>query len=195
MIRINLLPYRVARRKENVRRQISIFFLSLVLSSLGLFYLHIQLGARVNLLKEEVEFIQNQLKSQRKAATEVDRIKKELDLLKVKMEGIRLVKQRRREPIEMLDAMTRVVVPERMWFTFLSADLSTVNVKGMALDQKTVADFMIRLESSNLFSNVNLSTLKHVQKDELGLKSFEIVCDRRQAVKLETASTPGKKEK
>ena len=31
MIRINLLPFRAARRRENVRRQTSIFFLSVVL--------------------------------------------------------------------------------------------------------------------------------------------------------------------
>ena len=31
MIRINLLPFRAARKKENVRRQVSVFLLSLVL--------------------------------------------------------------------------------------------------------------------------------------------------------------------
>jgi len=30
MIRINLLPFRAARKKENIRRQISVFVLSVV---------------------------------------------------------------------------------------------------------------------------------------------------------------------
>ncbi|RJQ51261.1 MAG: pilus assembly protein PilN [Desulfobacteraceae bacterium] len=195
MIRINLLPYRAARKKENVRRQTSVFFLSLVLTTVGLLYVNIQLGAQVTLLAGKVEFVQNQLKLQRKAATEVDRIKRELDLLKLKMDGVQAVKKRRREPVEMLEAMTRVVVPQRMWFTFFSADGSMVNIKGMALDQKTVADFMTRLESSNLFSTVNLSTLKHVQMEELGLKNFEIVCEKQPTIKVEAAPKTGKKEK
>lgn len=38
MIRINLLPYRAAQKKENIRRQISIFLLLLILMTLALFF-------------------------------------------------------------------------------------------------------------------------------------------------------------
>lgn len=178
MIRINLLPFRAARKKENVRRQISIFSLSLVLVAIGLFYYHLTLSRKIDLLNTQVDSVKQALKKNRKAAKEVDEIRKTLDLLKIKMDGIETVKKRRREPIQLLDVMTEVVLSERMWFLELTSDNKRVGIKGVALDQKTVADFMTRLESTKLFTDVNLSTLNHVQMEGLGLKAFNIVCDQ-----------------
>ncbi len=178
MIRINLLPFRAARRKENVRRQISIFSLSLVLVAIGLFYYHLTLISKIDLLNTRAGSVKQALEKNRKAAKEVDVIRKALDLLKIKMDGIETVKKRRREPVQLLDVMTAYVLSERMWFLELTSDNKRVGIKGVALDQKTVADFMTRLESTKMFADVNLSTLKHVQLEGLGLKEFDIVCDK-----------------
>ena len=40
MIRINLLPYRQVRQQENIRRQVSVFLLGLVLVGAGLYLGH-----------------------------------------------------------------------------------------------------------------------------------------------------------
>jgi type IV pilus assembly protein PilN len=192
MIRINLLPFRAARRKENVRRQVSIFCLFFIFISIGLFYYHLTLGAKIGDLKSRVDTVRQQLKTKRKAAQEVDRINKALDLLKLKMDGIKTVKQRRREPVDLLETMTQVVVPKRMWFTSFTADNTKVRIKGIALDQKTVADFMTRLEECGLFSDVNLATIKLVQMEGLNLKSFEFACDK---VQLNTGPVAEKKQK
>ena len=45
MIRINLLPFRAARKKENIRRQVSIFLLSLAFLLIILFYYNWSLGS------------------------------------------------------------------------------------------------------------------------------------------------------
>ena len=44
MIRINLLPFRSARKKENIRRQLSIFLLSLILAVVAIFGVNFFLG-------------------------------------------------------------------------------------------------------------------------------------------------------
>ena len=51
MIRINLLPFRAARKKENVRRQISVFLLSFALIIIAVVYWNIWLGNRITKLK------------------------------------------------------------------------------------------------------------------------------------------------
>jgi len=180
MIRINLLPYRAARKRENIRRQISIFFLSFVLVGIGMFSYNLTLNGKISRLNATVDALNIQLQANRKKAQEVDQIKKALNLLDIKLEAIRLVKKRRREPVELLETMTGVVIPKRMWLNNFSANNQNLSIKGMALDQKTVADFMTALESTRLFSSVNLSTLRHVVAENMGFKSFEIVCDRAQ---------------
>ena len=47
MIRINLLPFRSARKKENIRRQLSIFVLSLILTVVAIFGVNLLLDSQI----------------------------------------------------------------------------------------------------------------------------------------------------
>jgi len=184
MIRINLLPFRAARKKENIRKQISIFILSLFLVTAILFYTSGFWTKKIKLLNSQIEQINQELTVTTAAANEVDKIKKDLDDLQKKTDVIRNLEKTRRAPVELLDAMTGLVVKNRMWFTDFTAIQKTIKIKGIALDNKTVADFMTQLEGSGLFSAVNLDSLKQTTiKSTLSLKSFEITCQKAEAKK------------
>jgi type IV pilus assembly protein PilN len=77
-----------------------------------------------------------------------------------------------------MDSMTQALIAKRMWFTKLEVKETTVNIQGIALDNKTVADFMVRLQNSGLFSSVNLKNLKRQEVQKTNLKSFEITCTK-----------------
>jgi type IV pilus assembly protein PilN len=192
MIRINLLPFRAARKKENIRRQVSIFILFFVFTALALYYYNSVLNNQIKNLTSNFETVKKNLQAKRKDAREVDTIKKDLELLKIKMEGIRLVKQKRREPVQLLEYMTQMVIPKRMWFTSFTANDETVGITGVAMDQKTVADFMTRLEEITMFSAVNLSMLRQERFEGLDLKRFEVRCDK---VKLDGTVKTDEKNK
>ncbi len=177
MIRINLLPFRAARKKENIRQQLSAFVLSLFLLTGLLYWMGGFWSNKIDVLNTEMQGIQRELTATQVAAKEVDKIKKELDELQKKTEVIGNLKKSRREPVQMLEAMTGLVVEKRMWFTDFSDSDRTVKIKGIALDNKTVADFMTQLEESALFSNVNLDSLKQqTMFENMSLKNFEITC-------------------
>jgi len=76
-----------------------------------------------------------------------------------------------------------------MWYTALDMKAELVNISGIAMDDKTVADFMLRLEGSGLFSAVNLKTLKQVEVQKTTVKSFEIACHKKKVQKAETKTT------
>ena len=118
---------------------------------------------------------------------EIDDIKKKLDIIKKKTAVIKNLEQNRKSSVILLDTMTNMVIPGRMWFTSLSAISDSVEINGLALDNKTVADFMIKLEGSKLFSSVSLKTLKQQAIKDVGLKNFEISC--RKIVKLEEGTS------
>jgi type IV pilus assembly protein PilN len=67
---------------------------------------------------------------------------------------------------------------KRLWFTNFRENGDDINIQGIALDNKTIADFMTRLEASTLFLNVNLRAIKQQTINELNLKNFEIICTR-----------------
>ncbi len=196
MIRINLLPFRAARKKENIRRQVTIVLLSLFLVILVMLYFNISLKNKIEALDAKLESTKKQIALVEKQAKKVDWIKKEFDKLKKKIQVIKNLETNRKASVLLLDNMTKMVgektsiseldesegkdiKPEkRLWFTNFSAKGNNINIKGIALDNKTVADFMTRLEILGKYKNVNLKTLKQQKVNKLKLKSFEITCTR-----------------
>lgn len=194
MIRINLLPYRAARRKENIRKQISIFFFSfLVVVAILLFY-SMSLQKRIDVLNTKIAENKTILAKLEKQAKEVDRIKNAFNNLERKTKVIENLETKRKDAVCLLDNMTKVVAEhmsisgsdslsdkdntpvKRLWFTNFQAKGNKIGIKGIAMDNKTVADFMTRLENSNLYKNVNLRTLKQQKITKLNLKHFDITC-------------------
>ncbi len=188
MIRINLLPFRAARKKENVRRQVSIFLLSLAFALIILFYFNFSLNSKIGNLNTKIKETKSELDKYAKINKEIEDIKKKLDNLKKKMAVMDTLEANRFEPIRLMDTMTQVIVPKRMWFTSLQAKGQKVNINGVAMDNTTVADFMVRLENSGLFQEVDLKTLKR-PKGKKGqasqFKTFSVVCVRKPLIEPE----------
>jgi type IV pilus assembly protein PilN len=193
MIRINLLPFRAARKKENVRKQASIFMLSIFLGVILLGYLSFMFGSKVGKMSTRIQETKIALAQFDVQAREVDQIQKDLEVLKKKIDVITNLKSNRKGPVLLLDSLTQLVIPKRMWLTNLEAKGDGVNIKGVALDNRTVADFMTQLEKSKLFASVNLSTLNQKTiRDEMNLKSFIITCNK--AAAENTVTSEAKKQ-
>ncbi len=187
MIRINLLPFRKARKKENVRQQISVFLLALIFLTLGMSYLAVSLNSKIQDMDNRIKTSTKQLDDLTVLTKEIDEIKKKLDVLRKKTAVIKNLEQNRRSSVILLDTMSNMVIPGRMWFTSLSAVGETVEINGLALDNKTVADFMLQLESTKQFSSVNLKTLKQQPIKDVVLKNFEISCRKIVVLDKETS--------
>ncbi len=178
MIRINLLPYRAARTKENIRRQISIFSLSIVLLIIVLWVFNGFLGSRVNKLSARLEDIKKEVKLYEEKAREVEEIKKKLASLNKKIEIVNQLKAFRKAPPQLLAEMTEIVVPDRMQLTNFSSNNNSITLEGIALDNETIAVFMTRLERSTLFNGVTLKSAKQEKKFNINIKNFNIVCKK-----------------
>jgi type IV pilus assembly protein PilN len=202
MIRINLLPYRAAQKKENIRRQISIFVLAVIMVVGTLVYYNISLHNDIDALNTQIKNTKSMLARLEKQAKKVDEIKKAFNTLKQKTDVIKNLETNRKIAVQLLDNMTTLVAEKvsasqsetsadsdskpvkRLWFTNFQENKDKINLQGIALDNKTIADFMSRLEASNLFMNVNLKTIKQQKVNELNLKNFEIICTRISRNKL-----------
>lgn len=189
MIRINLLPFRSTRKKENIRRQLSIFLLSLILSLVAIFGVNFLLSSQIDDLNSRMTTAQAELQQYEKINKDIEEMKKKLDTLNKKMAVIRELDTNRYEPVRLMDTLSQVIVEKRMWYTALDIKSDLINISGIAMDDKTVADFMLRLEGSGWFSAVNLKTLKQIEVQKTTLKSFEISCQKRPLNKAETKTT------
>lgn len=186
MIRINLLPFRAARKKENIRRQMSIFVLSLVLLLIVAGWFNFYLSGSISDLDKQIKDTKAQVEKYNKINKEIAEIKKKLEILNKKIEVIETLDLTRKAPVELLDDMSRLIVDKQMWLTGLNEKGGNVRITGVALDNPTVAEYMTRLESSKQYINVKLVSIN--QDDSMKgmtLKRFDIRFTRA-AVKPES---------
>ncbi len=176
MIRINLLPFRAERTKENVRRQVSVFLLSLVLLIVVLVTLNGYLAGQVEQLQDRLDGIRAEIKVYEERARQVEAFKKELEELNKKIDVVNQLKAHRKYPPELLADLTDLVVPGRMQLTRLNFSRTQVSMEGLAMDNETVAVFMRRLERSGRFSSVRLSRSVQQVVQGVEMKSFQITC-------------------
>ncbi|OQX61209.1 MAG: hypothetical protein B5M56_09685 [Desulfococcus sp. 4484_241] len=176
MIKINLLPYRAARRKENIRRQISIFLLFFLFLATGLIYYHTVLSGRVALAKKKLQVTQEELKTYQAKVKQVDAIKAKLAILNKKLDVMAKLTLDRKAAADLLHEIAHLTVKGRMWITKIEDNGTMVVVSGIAMDNKTVATFMTRAEASPLFSSVELGNIVHEEMQGLKLKRFDIRC-------------------
>ena len=185
MIRINLLPYRAAKKKENIRRQVSIFFLSIVVVLLLVFWHNSYLGGRIEDLNKEIASTRAQVAKYKKINDEIAEIKKKLEVLNRKIEVISSLEADRKVPVENLDHLYTLLVEKRMWYTKIDENGNKFKLSGIAIDNQTVADFMTRVEKSGHFENIRLASIKQakVNETDLKLKQFDLNFNKKKPKK------------
>jgi type IV pilus assembly protein PilN len=182
MIRINLLPFRAARKKENIRRQVSVFFLCLLLVMVVLVWVHFYLGNKQTHLTRSVSDTKKELALYKQKNDEISEIRKKLKDLEMRQNVIEDLEKQRFEPVHIMEELTGKIVAERMWLTRLNISGNQMDIDGIALDNKTVADFIDNLESLSklndktapMFEKVRLNKLQQEEIRGLNMKKFEI---------------------
>ena len=192
MIRINLLPYRAARKKENIRIQVNVFLGSLLIVGLLVFWYNSYLGGRVDGLNKEIISTREQVAKYKKINEEIAEIKKKLAVLDRKIKVIESLEADRKAPVQNLDSLYDLLVEKRMWYNQIEQRGDSFKLSGIALDNQTVADYMTRIEKSERFHNVRLSSIKQyeIQGKNLKLKQFEVNFEKKP---MEKAAAEGKK--
>ncbi|MDM8536566.1 PilN domain-containing protein [Desulfobacterales bacterium HSG17] len=195
MITINLLPFRVARKKENIRKQISMFLLLILLTVVALFWYTQSINKQILSIKEKTTQINHQIAKYKEKADRVAQIKKDLKILEEKLEIVSTLKKQRNKQLTLFDGMTDLIIPTRMWLESFKTNQTSVTIKGIAFDNPTIAEFMEKLEKSSLFSTIDLKTAKMKKfKNDVMLKSFELLCIKEQP-KEKAIAKPAKNSK
>ncbi len=199
MIRINLLPYRAARKKENIRFQVNVFFGSVIFVGLVIFWYNAHLGSRIGNLNSEISSTQAQVAKYQQINKEIAEIKKNLAVLEKKIQVIQSLDQDRQAPVRNLDSIYQLLVEKRMWYTQLEEKGEGFKVSGVAIDNQTVADFMTRIDKSERFHNVRLAAVKQYKlsgKEDLSLKQFDVNFEKKPSEKnsAEKNTAEGKKQ-
>ncbi len=172
MIKINLLPL---KKKIDIKRilSISVFALSIVALLLFSFLVENQkkhLESKLSDIKKENLFYE-------KIVKEISQIITEKKNREQRIRIIEILDSERMKSVDLLETVSSNLVTGKMWLTYLASSKDSVNIKGVAINNKTAADFLKQLENSEYFASVDLKRLKQITMyNNPNLKNFEILC-------------------
>lgn len=178
MIRINLLPFRAARKKENIRRQISVFALSVVCLALLMGFVFLNLSRTVAALEADMSSKKKELAAYAETTKKIQVLKKKIAEVRAKLNVIKELESKKTGPVLLLDELSMAVPKEKLWLTDLNEKKGILTLKGTAMDNDTVALFMTNLENAKHIVSVDLQTakLKNLKKYKLHVVDFVLKC-------------------
>ena len=195
MIKVNLFPFRAARIKENIRRQVTIYLLSVIFLILASSYFYLDLNNKVNTLREEQDAKQKELDSFKDTNRKIAALKKTIAAVEVKLKTIKRLEKGKTGPVKLLDDIAMSVPEDKLWLTTLKEQKGTLVLNGTAMDNETVADFMDRLQNTENINSVQLvrTRQKKIPGFDLSLKDFSLN-SKTYAFKEKTLPKAGKKK-
>ena len=103
MIRINLLPFRAARKKENIRRQVSYYFGMVILALVLMTYFFLDKRGELNSLKGEKQRIETELASFEDTIKRINELEKMIADIRKKLDVIKDLERKKTGPVHLLD--------------------------------------------------------------------------------------------
>ncbi|MBU2499207.1 MAG: PilN domain-containing protein [Proteobacteria bacterium] len=178
MIRINLLPFRAARKKENIRRQITVFGLCIVFLLCVTAYNAIKLNDDLSKLKQDEQRIQEELKTYEDTIKKIADLEKKIKEIRAKLDVIKGLEKDKTGPVRLLDEIATAVPKEKLWLTALKESGGSLRLEGTAMDNETVALFMTNLAIAEHITSVDLLSvrLRYIATYKLRVSDFVLDC-------------------
>lgn len=192
MIRINLLkPEAKELPAEDARREIkppkmSLIYLLVVFAAAALFFYQRSAFNKEGGLLEDALVEKNKLSDVLGKLEEAQELK---SLFERKINLINQIKPRQQVAVRIMDELSKHI-PYYVWLSEATYDEQKVHIKGRALSNNLIADYIYSLETSPYFFNVNL--LSSTQKTSRDNQYLEFALNASYVVQPPTESSSGK---
>lgn len=193
MVRINLLPVRVSKKKEAGKQQLALFAVLLVVGLAGNYLWQASRASDLKARQQKLARTKADIAQLERIIGEVRDIKSQQQALQQKLDVLERLKAGRSGPVRVLDEIA-TVTPRQLWLSKMTEKGGAVNFSGTAISIDDVSSFMSALKTSKYFGKVELKKTNAVVakaaagQGEERLVNFEITATVKYAPE---ASPPG----
>jgi len=173
MTKLNLLPWRELRRKEQDRQLVSAGGFTWVLMALIIFYAHLHVSALIDNQKKRNEFLKEEIAKVDKEIQEIKELKKQRRALIARMNIIHQLQGDRTQIVHVFDELVQQL-PEGIYFRKLSQKGKVFSVDGTAQSNARVSALMRNLDSSDWFTNPVLKVINVKDSDGDRVSNFQL---------------------
>ena len=192
MIRINLLPVRVSKKKAAGRQQILLLGLLVVLAIIANW---VWASSRANDLASR----ESKLRRTRDEITQLDRIigevkdiKAQQAALKEKLDTLDKLKAGRSGPVKLLDKLAQII-PPRMEIRKMDEKNGTIVFDGSGATIDDVSAFMTALKQTTYFSRVELKRTTAVTRSGMRIVDFTVNAQANYTPGAATPAAPARR--
>ncbi len=176
MIKINLLPYREKKKKENIKRQLFIISGAVILFLLVVVAVHLFFLTSLGQLESQVKENEAKLVVLNKKVGDVEKFKKDKKTLEGKIGVINKLESDRYFAVRWLDKLNLLVPSKHAWLEKITQNGQEIRIEGIARDNGIVAGFMKNLEKAEFVRSVELVVAKEKVIAGVPLQQFVLVC-------------------
>ncbi|MEW6354565.1 MAG: PilN domain-containing protein [Pseudomonadota bacterium] len=179
MTRINLLPWREARRKELQRQFVSILLGSLILMVAIIFYAHIHIGALIERQNARNDFLNKEIAALDERIKEINTLETEKARLLARMGIIQELQSSRPLIVHLVDELV-TNLPDGVHYTRVQLKDTLLTLEGVAQSNARVSQLMRNLEVSPWLENPVLDIIETNEKDRERVSRYVLRVSQRQ---------------
>ncbi len=176
MLRINLLPIRQLKRRIKARNQIIGFAMIFVAVLVILFFVNLFQAGRVKNVQATIVDLQNEERRLAPIIKEVKELERQQKELKRRISVIKALREESSLTVHVMDEVANLVDNDRLWLESFSQQGAALQLRGTALDNETVAQFMESLKTSEYINSVTLTSSTQKKVGNRDFKSFGLSC-------------------
>jgi len=174
MIKINLIPYRAERRKEQIRFQLTVAGMSFLPILIAIVISYLIIHSKLTGVEEDIKRTRQAITKQKVSIQKIKKYKKAERALLKKLEIIEKLQKGKTGPVHIMEELA-VNLPGALWLTSLEQKGMTMKIEGTSLGDQWISQYMINLQHSSYFKNVDLLKIKARPKNSK-LKGFTLNC-------------------
>lgn len=162
MIRINLIPKKVSKKKMGLMQHVAFAGLAFLLVVGGIGYSWMSLNTKISNLNRKVADAQAEKEKLKNVNAERNKYEKSISKLKSQLDIIVQIKAGRFIPIRLFDELTKVLDAQTpIWLSKFSystggGKASGIRMDGYSLSNPDLAAFVTKIENTPFFKSLNL---------------------------------------
>lgn len=167
---------RQMKQKTQAKRQLALSGIVLIatifilLAGIGF------LSVTVSDLENSVKDLKAQKKELQKTLDLIVDLEKKKALVEKQITIVDDLKKKSQLTVRLLDEVARLTPHERMWLTDFTQSAAQLKLNGMALDNRTIADYLEEFKKSIYFNKVTLESSVLKKYNGRNLKQFSLIC-------------------
>jgi type IV pilus assembly protein PilN len=174
MTRINLLPWREARRSERQRALLGMLAGAALIAAGAVFLVQTEIGHRIDYQQERNNYLRGEIARLKKAAEELQELQKTRNQLVERLNVIQKLQTSRPGMVRMLDEMVRLI-PQDIYLTAFKTANNQVTLNGIARSDNIISEFMRAIRGDKLFGEPVLQIIETRSVNNVQARVFELI--------------------